>query len=157
MSNQNNGQNQVFGYQLLLDLYGCKEGVCDDLNLCYQFLDEIVEELGMEKQAPPNIFRSDKVRFPDKAGLSGWVPLIESSTVIHTLSPKSFITIDIYCCKNFDLQKAKDVCARFFAPAKVDEQYIERGAEYYRSDSNYHTVTVTGAADSPEVILNKKS
>ena len=33
--------NQVFGYQLLLDLYGCKQGVCDDLALCYQFLDEI--------------------------------------------------------------------------------------------------------------------
>ena len=157
MSNQKGGQDQVFGYQLLLDLYGCKEGVCGDLSLCYRFLDEIVSELGMEKQAPPNIFRSDEVRFPDKAGLSGWVPLIESSTVIHTLSAKNFITIDIYCCKNFDLQKAKDVCFRFFAPKKIDEQYIERGADYYRSDSNYHTVTVTGGAtDSPEVILNKK-
>ncbi|MCK5013420.1 MAG: S-adenosylmethionine decarboxylase [Candidatus Omnitrophica bacterium] len=157
MSNQKEGQDQVFGYQLLLDLYGCKEGVCDDLSLCYRFLDEIVEELGMEKQAPPNIFRSDETRFPDKAGLSGWVPLIESSTVIHTLSSKNFMTIDIYCCKNFDLQKAKDVCRRFFAPAKVDEQYIERGADYYKSDSSYHTVMVTGGAtDSPEVVLSKK-
>lgn len=133
MGSQNSEKKRVFGYQLLLDLYSCKEGVCDDLNLCYQFLDEIVEELGMEKQAPPNIFRSDGVRFPDKAGLSGWVPLIESSTVIHTLSPKNFISIDIYCCKNFDLQKAKDVCRRFFAPGKIDEQYIERGLEYYLS------------------------
>jgi S-adenosylmethionine decarboxylase len=131
--------------------------VCDDLSLCYQFLDEIVAELGMEKQAPPNIFRSDAVRFPDKAGLSGWVPLIESSTVIHTLCPKDFITIDIYCCKQFDLQKAKDVCCRFFAPQRIDEQYIERGADYYKSDTNYHTVTVTGnMTDSPEVVVNKK-
>ena len=51
MSNQKGGQDQVFGYQLLLDLYGCKEGVCDDLSLCYQFLDKIVAELGMEKSA----------------------------------------------------------------------------------------------------------
>ena len=157
MANPNSGQDQVFGYQLLLDLYGCKEGVCDDLSLCYQFLDEIVAKLGMEKQAPPNIFRSDEVRFPDKAGLSGWVPLIESSTVIHTLSPKDFITIDIYCCKKFDLQMAKDVCRRFFGPRKMDEQYIERGMDYYRSDSNYHTVTVTGGVtDSPEVVLSRK-
>ena len=157
MSNQDSGQNQVFGYQLLLDLYGCKEGVCDDLNLCYQFLDDIVEELGMEKQAPPNIFRSDEVRFPDKAGLSGWVPLIESSTVIHTLSPKNFISIDIYCCKKFDLQKAKDVCRRVFAPKKIDEQYIERGFDYYKSDTNYHTMTVTGSTtDSPKIIVDKK-
>ena len=157
MGDQKKNQNQVFGYQLLLDLYGCKKGVCDDLGLCYQFLDEIVSKLGMEKQAPPNIFRSDEVRFPDKAGLSGWVPLIESSTVIHTLSSKNFITIDIYCCKNFDLQKAKDICRRFFSPERLDEQYIERGLDYYRLDTNYHTVTVTGnATDVPEIVVDKK-
>ncbi len=66
-----NEKNKVFGYQLLLDLYECKEDVCEDLNLNYRFLDDMVEKLGMEKQAPPNIFRSDATRFPDKAGLSG--------------------------------------------------------------------------------------
>jgi len=131
MTQQNN--NQAFGHQLLLDLYDCKEGVCDDLNLCYRFLDELVEDLGMEKQAPPNIFRSDEKRFPDKAGLSGWVPLIESSIVIHTLTPKSFISIDIYCCKSFDRNKAKDTCLRFFNPRKIDDQYVKRGLEYFQS------------------------
>jgi len=156
MNSQKKNVNQVFGYQLLLDLYGCKEGVCDDLSLCYQFLDESVPKLGMEKQAPPNIFRSDEVRFPDKAGLSGWVPLIESSIVIHTLSPKNFITIDIYCCKQFDLQLAKDICIQFFKPKKVDTQYIERGMDYFKTDSNYHTMTVTGDTDAPEVVLSRK-
>ena len=56
-------KSAVFGYELLLDLYDCKPGVCDDLTLCYNFLDEIVGFLGMEKQAPPAIFRSDGVRF----------------------------------------------------------------------------------------------
>jgi len=27
-------QSEVFGHQFLLDLYDCKEGVCDDLDLC---------------------------------------------------------------------------------------------------------------------------
>ena len=123
--------NSVFGYQLLLDLYDCKPGACDDLTLNYQFLDEIVPFLGMEKQAPPNIFRSDEVRFPDKAGLSGWVPLIESSIVIHTLTPKNFISIDIYCCRCFDPKKAQEFCQRFFAPKKIEVQYVERGKNYY--------------------------
>lgn len=122
----------VFGYQLLLDLYDCKPGVCDDLHTCYQFLDEIVGYLGMEKQAPPDIFRSDGVRFPDKAGLSGWVPLIESSIVIHTLSPKNFISIDIYCCKEFDIQKARQFVRRFFEPKRMDERFIKRGLDYYK-------------------------
>lgn len=150
-------ENQAFGYQLLLDLYGCKKGVCDDLSLCYQFLDEAVTHLGMEKQSPPSIFRSDEIRFPDKAGLSGWVPLIESSIVIHTLTPKDFISIDIYCCRYFDIEKAKDICRRFFEPIKIDQQYIERGMDYYKEDSSYHTLTVKkGARKAPEVVVNKK-
>ncbi|HLF19054.1 MAG TPA: S-adenosylmethionine decarboxylase [Candidatus Omnitrophota bacterium] len=148
--------NQVFGYQLLLDLYDCKEGVCDDLTLNYQFLDEIVGELGMEKQAPPNIFRSDGIRFPDKAGLSGWVPLIESSVVIHTLTPKNFISIDVYCCRWFDTNKAKAFCKKFFNPKRIDEQYIERGMDYYKAESNYATLTVKNTAHEPQVLVTKK-
>jgi len=148
---------QVFGHQLLLDLYNCKEGVCDDLNLCYKFLDEIVDELGMEKQAPPNVFRSDEMRFPDKAGLSGWVPLIESSIVIHTLSRKNFISVDIYCCKRFDIDAAKNFCQKFFSPEKIDEHSIERGQDYYNTDSNYHTLSVEKEnQDVTKVFITKK-
>ncbi len=111
----------------------------------------------MEKQSPPSIFRSDATRFPDKAGLSGWAPLIESSVVIHTLSPKNYISIDVYCCKCFNLEMAKDVCRRFFAPQRIDEQYIERGLDYYKTDTNYHTLTVKkGNSKTPEVTINKK-
>ena len=128
-------KSAVFGYELLLDLYECKQGVCDDLTVCYNFLDEIVGFLGMEKQAPPSIFRSDATRFPDKAGLSGWVPLIESSIVIHTLSPKDFITVDIYCCRAFDRKKAEEFCKRFFVPKKVQAQFVERGMNYYQENT----------------------
>lgn len=150
-------KNMSFGYQLLLDLYGCKPGVCDDLTLCYKFLDDAVQALGMEKQSPPNIFRSDEVRFPDKAGLSGWVPLIESSIVIHTLTPKNFISIDVYCCRSFDIQKAKQICQDFFGPRRIDAQFIERGMDYYKCDSNYHTVVVDKADTlSPAVTVSRK-
>ncbi len=126
------GELTAFGYQLLLDLYGCKVGACDDLALCYKFLDEIVEYLGMEKQAPPGIFYTDAKRFPDKAGLSGWAPLVESSIVIHTLSCKNFISVDIYCCKKFDIEKAKSFVRKFFSPKRMDEQYLLRGTDYYK-------------------------
>jgi len=125
-------KENAFGFQLLLDLYDCKPGTCDDLTLCYKFLDDIVTYLGMEKQAPPNIFRTPDERFPDKAGLSGWAPLVESSVVIHTLTPKNFISIDIYCCKEFDINKAKLFVRKFFSPKRMDDQYILRGLDYYK-------------------------
>jgi len=124
---------EPFGYQLVLDLYGCKEGVCDDLNLCYQFLDEIVPFIKMEKQAPPDIFRTDSGRWPDKAGLSGWVPLAESSIVIHTMSVKNFITVDIYSCKKFDNEKVKGFVKRFFYPKQIEEHFIHRGKNYHNN------------------------
>ena len=150
-------KEKVFGYQLLLDLYDCKEGVCDDLALCYQFLDDMVNDLGLEKQSPPSIFRSDERKFPDKAGLSGWAPLIESSIVIHTLTPKNFISIDIYCCRQFDLEKSKALCHKFFSPTRIDEQFIERGMDYYKSDSTYTSITVNKQdIEHPEVVINRK-
>ena len=121
-----------FGMELLVDLYNCIEGFCDDLSLCYKFLDEIVTFLGMEKQAPPQIFRSDATKFPDKAGLSGWCPLIESSVVIHTLTPKNFISVDIYCCREFNVDRAIGFCKGFFGAEIVENQVIERGKNYYK-------------------------
>jgi S-adenosylmethionine decarboxylase len=119
-----------FGYQLLLDLYDCKKGACDDLTLCYNFLEEIVGVLKVEPQSPPYIFRTDGKRYPDKAGLSGWIPLVESGIQIHTLTPKDFISIDIYSCRKFELAAVKTFAQRTFAPRKMDEQFIERGLDY---------------------------
>ena len=131
-SQNSSAKESAFGFELLLDLYDCRPGACDDLNLCYKFLDEIVGYLGMEKQAPPNIFRTPDERFPDKAGLSGWAPLVESSVVIHTLTPKNYISVDIYCCKEFDVNKAKLFVRKFFSPRRMDEQFILRGVDYYK-------------------------
>ena len=132
--------------------------MCDDLAHCYQFLDEVVDDLGMSKQAPPNIFRSPTDQFPDKAGLSGWAPLIESSVVIHTLSLKNYISIDIYCCNYFDVNLAKEICRKFFVPKRMDEQFIERGQDYYKNESSYHALTVDkSSGDNPEVTVVKKA
>jgi S-adenosylmethionine/arginine decarboxylase-like enzyme len=119
-----------FGYLCTLDLYGCKPGLCDDLGLCYEFLEKLVDKLCMNKQAPPFIFRSDAARYPDKAGLSGWVPLIQSGIQIHTLIPKNFISIDVYSCGHFSTEDIKEFCQDFFECKEVEMHYIERGVNY---------------------------
>ncbi len=121
-----------FGYLLTLDLYGCKEGACDDINLCYQFLEDLVRKLKMSKQSPPFIFRSDGTKYPDKAGLSGWVPLIESGIQIHTLTPKNFISIDVYSCGKFSTEHIGDFAKNYFSAKEVETNFIERGVKYSR-------------------------
>ena len=119
-----------FGYILMLDLYGCRPGVCADLDAGYRFLETLVVELGMTAQAPPFIFRSPQ-QYPDKAGLSGWVPLIESGIQIHTLIPKNFISIDIYCCHEFDAEHVVSVARTFFAPKAIEQNQVARGLKYH--------------------------
>ena len=121
---------EPFGFQLLLDLYDCKRGACDDLGLCYNFLEEIVRVLKVEPQSPPFIFRTDGKRFPDKAGLSGWIPLVESGIQLHTLTPKEFISIDIYSCRQFEIEPLKAFVRSYFNPKRMDEQFLERGLDY---------------------------
>ena len=126
---------EPFGYQLLLDLYDCKLGACDDLGLCYEFLEQVIHVLKVEQQSPPFIFRTDGKRYPDKAGLSGWIPLVESGIQIHTLTPKDFISIDIYSCRKFEIDPLKDFVRSYFQPKRMDEQFLERGLDYYKSGS----------------------
>ncbi len=121
---------EPFGYLMTLDLYGCKEGVCDDIGLCYKFLEDLVVELKMSKQSPPFIFKSDEIRYPDKAGLSGWVPLIESGIQIHTLTPKNFISIDVYSCKHFVVGDVAKFAKEYFGCKEVETNFINRGVKY---------------------------
>ncbi len=121
----------VFGYELLLDCYGCKPGVCGDLNHCYSYLDRLVHFIGMKKQEPPSVFKTDRNLYPDKAGLSGWVPLIESSIVIHTLSKRDFISINVYSCGQFSPKKVIAFTKKYFKPKRIEQKYLERGKHYY--------------------------
>jgi S-adenosylmethionine decarboxylase len=121
---------EPFGHLMTLDLYGCKSGLCDNINFCYNFLDDIVIKLKMTKQSPPFIFRSDDTQYPEKAGLSGWVPIIESGIQIHTLTPKNFISIDVYSCKKFSTENIKEFVQDYFKCKEVEMNYIERGVKY---------------------------
>ena len=126
------GKTTPFGFQLLLDLYECKPGACDDLGLCYEFLERLVGVLKVEPQSPPFIFRTDGKRFPDKAGLSGWIPLVESGVQLHTLTVKDFISIDVYSCQPFAIEPVTSFVRSYFAPKRMDHQFVERGLDYFK-------------------------
>jgi S-adenosylmethionine/arginine decarboxylase-like enzyme len=121
-----------FGYSLLLDLYDCEDGLADNINFCYNFLEKLVDFLKMQKQSPPYLFRTDDDKYPDKAGLSGWVPLIESGIQIHTLTPRNFISIDVYSCGKFDKELVEVFAKEHFKPKKTEKKFLIRGEEYHK-------------------------
>jgi len=48
----------MFGISLMLDCYDCKPGVCDDMELHYRFLEELVNRIGMTPMAPPVVIHA---------------------------------------------------------------------------------------------------
>lgn len=126
-----------FGYQMVLAVYGCTGDICDDIDTCYNFLNDLVEYIGMNKQSEPVVVRTDHKKYPDKKGLSGCIFLVESSIVIHTLSLRNFLTVDVYSCKKFSPERVKEFVRQYFFPAriKIEKKFFTlRGKEYFKMD-----------------------
>lgn len=125
-----------FGVSYLLDIYDCREGAADDLELCYRFLEQLVDVIGMTKQCNPIVFHgptSNGVElYPDKAGVSAWIPLIESGVQIHTIEPKRFVSVDIYTCGQIDTDKARKFAMETFGGLRCEERLLERGVDYHK-------------------------
>lgn len=123
-----------FGYSCLLDAYKCQPRSCDDLELHYRFLESLVDDLGMTKMTTPFVVHGPRdngiERFPEKAGVSGWIGLIESGIQIHSLEPKRFMTLDVYSCKMFDPVLVERKVKDFFRPLKTEWHFYPRGVDY---------------------------
>lgn len=123
-----------FGRSYLLDMYRCRPGAADDLELNYRFLERLVDLIGMTKQSNPLIFHGPTKNgvelFPEKAGISAWIPLIESGIQIHTIAPKNFVSLDIYTCGEIDTEATLCFARETFGFQQYEERFLERGLKY---------------------------
>jgi len=121
---------KVFGYHMILDLYGCDPKALDSLEVCYNYLDGLVDLIKVHRQSPPVVVYTDPIKYPDKAGVSAWIPIVESGFSIHTLTPARFASIDIYSCKKYDPEKVKAYTTKIFKPKEIEEKHFLRGEKY---------------------------
>ena len=122
-------KEKAFGFHLMLDCYNCAPDKLDSIDACYDFLEQLVEEIGAEKQTQPYVFRTPE-HFKGKEGLSGWVPIVESGISIHTLTGSRFVSLDVYSCRPFANDKIEAFTQRFFAPEEIDLNFVLRGKKY---------------------------
>ncbi|MEI6659934.1 MAG: S-adenosylmethionine decarboxylase [bacterium] len=120
----------IFGYHLVMDCYGCDLKAVDSMEFCYKYLNDIVELLKMTKQTEPFVVYTDAVKYPDKAGISGWVPIVESGISIHTLTPTEFVSIDVYSCKKYNVEQVREFTRNAFKPQEIEEKFFLRGEKY---------------------------
>ena len=121
----------MFGPHLTLDLYSCNKKRLLDLDFVYKILDELPDLIGMHKISPPQVM----VQHPnpntfDKGGISGFVLIEESHVSIHTFVAQEYVSIDIFSCKNFDVQGSINYLVNKFGAQKVEKHLISRGREF---------------------------
>ncbi len=89
-----------FGVHLTIDGYRGNKQKLNSFELVYNILNQLPEELGMKKLTTPYVVIAPPASEKDEGGISGFVMINESHISIHTFPQKSFVSIDVYTCKN---------------------------------------------------------
>lgn len=126
-----NRKQDMFGKSLHLDMYGCING--DNMEVCYRYLESMVERIGMTAMAPPFVIHGPTKNgvelYPDKAGLSAFIPLIESGITFHSVA-NGFISIDVYTCGVLNVEEVIKYTTETYDPISIESHVLERGIRY---------------------------
>ncbi len=115
----------IFGWELLLDLYDCDLERISSREWIARFAVEVVDCLKMKRFGEPFIehFGHEK---PETAGYS-LVQLIETSSIVaHFSEHKRTAYLDIFSCKHYDADAVAQFSQEFFAAQRAIKRLIER-------------------------------
>ncbi len=98
-------KEEVFGPHLMVDILSADAGILGDLSSCFEYLSKIPALIGMTPITQPYIFPY-KGLIPDDEGITGFIVIAESHISIHTFPKKNYAFIDIFSCKEFDVDLA---------------------------------------------------
>jgi len=68
-----------------------------------------------------------KARNKSESGISGAIILAESSIIIHTYPNKNLFFLDIFSCKEFNINKTKQFIIKKLKLKKLKTKLIKRG------------------------------
>ena len=117
--------SEYWGHHLILDCKsGSKKLIRDKQNL-KNFVDELVNRIDMVAVGEPIIkfLASNAV---DKAGYS-LVQLIETSSIVgHFINSSGDFYLDVFSCKEFEIEKVTECVDEFFSPLETKSRNLLR-------------------------------
>jgi len=114
-----------WGYHLLLDCAGCNDSI-KDKELITQFVKDLVTTIDMTAIGDPII----ELLLPGELnqGYSLMQLISTSNITAHFVDHDNTAYIDIFSCKEFDVELAKSIIIKYFNPNSVKETFIKRQA-----------------------------
>jgi len=115
-----------FGYHLMLDCNGCDIEAMKSYDVCYGFIKELVPAIDMIAAGEPII----EYLLPDdpKAGYSIMQLITTSSITAHLMELDGTAYFDVFSCKEYDIETAKQIVVKYFNPKNMRVNYITRDA-----------------------------
>lgn len=124
-------RKESFGPHLMLDLRKCNESKLSDYDLVFNVLNELPERIGMTKITQPYVFPYSGL-IPEDKGITGTVIIAESHISIHTFQEKDYCFIDVFSCKDFDVEFAAEYLIDTFESKDYDKHIVNRGKDFVR-------------------------
>ena len=121
----------AFGPHLTLDLIGCPKDTLSKYDLHFKLLKELPEMIGMTPITQPYVFPYSGL-VPEDKGITGIVIIAESHLSIHSFQEKEYTFIDIFSCKDFDVDRAIQYTVELFKPESFEMNVVERGIDFPR-------------------------
>lgn len=116
-----------WGYHLILDCQGCDTARITSRQNLVSFVKTLVSAIDMKAFGEPTV-EHFATHDAAKAGYS-LVQLIETSSITgHFVDKTGEAYLDIFSCKEFDIELTKDVIRQFFKPKKIKIHYLTRQA-----------------------------
>ena len=123
---------ESFGPHLMLDLRQCNQEKLKDYNLVFNVLQNLPGEIGMTKITQPYVFPYSGL-VPEDRGITGTVIIAESHISIHTFQEKDYCFVDVFSCKNFDVDLAAEYLVDAFESKDYDKHIVNRGRYFARN------------------------
>ena len=117
---------KYWGYHLMLDCSGCNDNIKDKQSI-YNFVKELVDAIKMEAHGEPVI----EFLLPDEPnqGYSLMQLITTSNICAHFVNTNNSAYIDVFSCKEFNIETVKDVVNKYFSTTKMKVNFITRHAE----------------------------
>lgn len=130
-----------FGPHLMVDGYNASYEKLASIEAVTNFLETLPEKIGMTKIMPPYVFKYDGGEKPEDWGISGFVIIAESHISIHTFPEKNYFSIDIFSCKEFNIDEAIQIIKSYFETEDLEIRTTQRGTEFPRDISIATSIT----------------
>ena len=119
-----------FGLHVTIDASKCDKQKLASYSLVYDVLNHLPAKIGMTKMTLPYVAKwLDK--FSDGTpGISGTVMIAESHISIHTFPDQDYVFMDVFSCREFDVEKAVNYLLRAFDAKKHTVKTFKRGLDF---------------------------